>query len=140
MRFLLDTNVLSEPTRIQPDTRVLRWLHDLDEDRAFISVISLAEIRRGVSLLDVGRRREALSDWLSYELPQRFEGRLLPVDGPIAFAWGDLMANAKRAGRGLAAMDGFLASTAIAHDLTLATRNTKDFDGLGVRLIDPWLA
>lgn len=140
MRFLLDTNVLSEPTRTQPDTHVLRWLHDLDEDRAFISVISLAEIRRGVSLLDVGRRREALSDWLSYELPQRFEGRLLPVDGPIAFAWGDLMASAKRAGRGLAVMDALLASTAIAHDLTLATRNTKDFDGLGLRLIDPWLA
>ncbi|MCD2178802.1 type II toxin-antitoxin system VapC family toxin [Rhizobium sp. C1] len=139
MRVLLDTNLLSEPTRAQPEARVLQWLYELDEDRAFISVVSIAEIRRGVALLGAGRRQEALSDWLTHDLPQRFTGRLLHIDQRVALAWGDLMANAKRAGRGLSVMDGLLAATAVAHDLTLATRNTKDFAGLEVRLIDPWL-
>lgn len=139
MNVLLDTNVLSEPMRARPDSRVLLWLHELDEDRAFMSVVSLAEIRRGVALLDPGRRRDALSHWLEHHLPERFEGRLLQVDAATALAWGDVMAGAKRAGRGLSSMDGLLAATALAHDLTLATRNIKDFEGLGIRLIDPWL-
>lgn len=139
MRVLLDTNVLSEARRPQPDIRVLQWLHELDEDRTFISVISIAEIKRGLALLDPGRRREALSDWLANDLPQRFERRVLPVDETVALAWGDLLARAQRAGRILPVMDGFLAATAVARDLALATRNTKDFIGLDVRLVNPWL-
>ncbi|TZG32415.1 type II toxin-antitoxin system VapC family toxin [Agrobacterium sp. B1(2019)] len=138
MRLLLDTNVLSEVTKPRPDERVLKWLHELDEDRAFISIVSIAEIRRGVALMDSGRKRDALKEWLTYDLPQRFEHRTIPVDGPVAFAWGDLMALAKRNGRGLASMDGLIAATAVAHDLTLATRNTKDFEGLGIDIVDPW--
>ncbi|ODT14034.1 MAG: recombinase [Mesorhizobium sp. SCN 65-12] len=138
MRLLLDTNVLSEVTRPAPDARVLEWLDGLDEDRSFISVVSIAEIRRGVALMDEGRKREALAEWLTRDLPQRFEQRVLPVDEPVALAWGDLMGLAKRRGRGLSSMDGLIAATAIARRLTLATRNTKDFEGFGVELFDPW--
>ncbi len=138
MRLLLDTNVLSEVTRPAPDARVLEWLDRLDEDRSFISVVSIAEIRRGVALMDEGRKREALAEWLTRDLPQRFEQRVLPVDEPVALAWGDLMGLAKRRGRGLSSMDGLIAATAIARRLTLATRNTKDFEGFGVELFDPW--
>ncbi|TGQ74243.1 type II toxin-antitoxin system VapC family toxin [Mesorhizobium sp. M00.F.Ca.ET.186.01.1.1] len=140
MRLLLDTNVLSEVTRPTPDARVLNWLHGLDEDRSFISVVSIAEIRRGVALMDAGRKREALADWLARDLPQRFEQRGLPVDEPVALAWGDLMALAMRSGRSLSSMDGLIAATAVAQQLTLATRNTKDFEGLGLELFDPWTA
>ena len=140
MRLLLDTNVLSEVTRPAPDARVLDWLDGLDEDRSFISVVSIAEIRRGVALMDEGRKREALAEWLARDLPQRFEQRVLPVDEPVALAWGDLMGLAKRHGRGLSSMDGLIAATAIAQELTLATRNTKDFEGLGIELFDPWTA
>ncbi|MCR5860539.1 type II toxin-antitoxin system VapC family toxin [Mesorhizobium sp. J428] len=140
MRLLLDTNVLSEVTKPAPDTRVLKWLNGLDEDRSFISAISIAEIRRGVALMDPGRKREALAEWLAEDLPQRFEHRVLPVDEPVALAWGDLMGLAKRSGRGLSSMDGLIAATAIAHDLTLATRNRKDFEGFGLKLLDPWTA
>lgn len=140
MRLLLDTNVLSEVTKPRPDERVLQWLHGLDEDRTFISIVSIAEIRRGVALMDSGRKRDALHEWLRYDLPQRFESRIIPVEGPVAFAWGDLMALAKRSGRGLASMDGLIAATAIVHRLTLATRNTKDFEGFGIEIIDPWAA
>ena len=140
MRLLLDTNVLSEVTRPAPDARVLDWLDGLDEDRSFISAISIAEIRRGVALMDEGRKREALAEWLARDLPQRFEQRVLPVDEPVALAWGDLMGLAKRRGRGLSSMDGLIAATAIARQLTLATRNTRDFEGFGIELFDPWTA
>ena len=109
-----------------------------DEDRAFISVVTLAEIRRGVALMQTGRRRDALAHWLADDLVDRFAGRILPVDERTAFAWGDLMAEAKRRGLGLASMDGFLAATTIAHGLTLVTRNVQDFRGLAVELLDPW--
>jgi predicted nucleic acid-binding protein len=138
VRLLLDTNVLSEVTKPRPDGRVLEWLDGLDEDRTFISVVSIAEIRRGVALMDNGRKRDALAEWLARDLPQRFERRVIPVDEPVALAWGDLMGLAKRSGRGLASMDGLIAATAIAHDLILATRNTKDFEGLEIEIIDPW--
>lgn len=138
MRLLLDTNVLSEVTRPAPDARVLDWLDGLDEDRSFISVVSIAEIRRGVALMDEGRKREALAQWLAQDLPQRFEQRVLPVDEPVALAWGDLMGLAKRRGRGLSSMDGLIAATAIAQELTLATRNTNDFEGFGIELFNPW--
>ncbi len=138
MRLLLDTNVLSEVTRPAPGASVLDWLDRLDEDRSFISVVSIAEIRRGVALMDGGRKREALAEWLARDLPRRFEQRVLPVDEPVALAWGDLMGLAKRHGRGLSSMGGLIAATAIARELTLATRNTKDFEGFGIELFDPW--
>lgn len=140
MKLLLDTNVLSEVTKPSPDEGVLRWIHALDEDRTFISIVSIAEIRRGIALMDSGRKREALGEWLAHDLPQRFENRIIPVEGPVALAWGDLMALAKRSGRGLASMDGLIAATAVAHRLTLATRNTKDFEGFGVDIFNPWTA
>ncbi len=138
MKVLLDTNVLSEVTRPHPAIHVLEWLDALDEDQTFISVLSLAEIRRGIALLDQGRRRDVLSEWLAADLPQRFGDRVIPVDQTVALAWGDLMAVAKRSGRGMSSMDGLIAATAIAHDLTLATRNIKDFEGLNIKLLDPW--
>ncbi len=138
MRLLLDTNVLSEVTKPRPEGRVLAWLDGLDEDRSFISVVSIAEIRRGVALMDNGRKRDALVEWLALDLPQRFEHRVIPVDERVALAWGDLMGEAKRRGRGMSSMDGLIAATAVAHGLVLATRNIKDFEGVGINLIDPW--
>jgi predicted nucleic acid-binding protein len=138
VKFLLDTNVLSEARRPRPDRGVLEWLDRLDEDRAFVSVVSLAEIRRGGALMEKGRRRDALAGWLARDLPERFAGRILAVDQRTAFAWGDLMAEAKRRGVGLASMDGLMAAAALAHDLTLVTRNTRDFRDLHVALLDPW--
>ena len=138
MNVLLDTNVLSEVRRPAPDPKVLAWLDTIDEDRAFISVASIAELRRGIALMEDGRRRDALASWLAEDLPARFVGRIVPIDPAIAERWGDLMAQARRSGLALSVMDGFFAATALARELVLATRNTKDFAPLGVPLFDPW--
>ena len=138
MNVLIDTNVLSEARRLEPNRGIIEWLDSLDEDRAFISVISLAEIRRGVALMDKGRRRDALAEWLTHDLVERFAGRILAIDDRVAIAWGDLMAEAKRRGIGLASMDGLLAATAVVHDLTLVTRNVRDFQDFELKLFDPW--
>jgi toxin FitB len=136
--FLLDTNVVSEWVRPQPDRNVISWLAEVDEDRIFISVISFAEIRRGVEMLPAGRRRERLASWLAEELPARFEERILDVDPQVAETWGVVMARGQKIGLALGSMDGFVAATAEAHGLTLASRNIKDFRRLGISLLDTW--
>jgi predicted nucleic acid-binding protein len=138
MNLLLDTIVLSEVQRTAPDLKVLGWLDAVDEDRVFISVASIAELRRGIALMDDGRRRDALANWLANDLPARFAERILPIDRVVAEQWGDLMARSRRSGVALSAMDGFFAATALAKDLTLVTRNVKDFASFGVPLFNPW--
>ena len=87
MTFLLDTNVISEWTKPRPDSGLIAWLAAVDEDRTFISVVTLAEIRYGIARAARGRRRDRLEAWLRDELPLRFEGRVLPIDAVTADAW-----------------------------------------------------
>jgi predicted nucleic acid-binding protein len=138
VNLLLDTNVLSEPQRPAPDLKVLSWLDAVDEDRVFISVASIAELRRGIALMDDGRRRAALAAWLADDLPARFAERILAIDHAVAERWGDLMAQSRRSGVALSVLDGFFAATALANDLTLVTRNVRDFAPFGVTLFNPW--
>lgn len=138
MNFLIDTNVISEVTKPRPDPRVVAFLHETDEDRLFLSVITLGELRRGVALKADGRAKSALDAWLRLDLPERFSGRIVDITAPVAEAWGELMATAKRQGAALHALDGFLAATAQAHGQTLVTRNVKDFAPFGLPLLNPW--
>jgi predicted nucleic acid-binding protein len=116
----------------------MTWLAQADEDRVFISVVTLAEIRHGIERLPAGARRSRLDAWLTTELPARFETRVLSVDAETANAWGRIMARGQAVGRPVATMDAFIAATAEQHSLTVVTRNVTDFDALGVRLVNPW--
>jgi predicted nucleic acid-binding protein len=136
--FLLDTNVISELTRPQPESRVTDWLGSIDETQLYLSVLSLGEIRRGVSALAPGHRRTRLENWLVTELPVRFAGRLLPIDAAIADRWGQVAGLAQSRGKPLPVIDGLLAATALCHDLKIATRNVQDFLIPGVLSFDPW--
>jgi len=136
--FLLDTNVVSESMRPRPDPNVVAWLSAVDEEETFLSVISFAELRRGIELLPVGRRRERLAEWIDEDLSTRFHGRVLYVDRLVGDSWAGIMSRTERAGRRLDVMDAFIAATAESHDLTLVTRNTRDFDALELPLFDPW--
>jgi predicted nucleic acid-binding protein len=136
--FLLDTNVLSEWVKPQPNPHVVAWLDEVDEDRVFLSVASLAEIRRGIELMPPGKRRDRLTDWLTGSLPARFKGRVLDIDSRIADAWGIVMARGQRTGASVGVMDAFFAATAEVHRLTLVTRNVQHFVKLDISLLDPW--
>ena len=138
MNFLLDTNVISEWTKPRPDEGVVRWLADADEDRVFVSVVTLAELRYGVERLPAGARRRRLDSWLSDEIRTRFEARVLSVDAAIADIWGAVVARRNAAGRPIGNIDALIAATAKHHELALVTRDVKDFEGLGLRLLDPW--
>jgi predicted nucleic acid-binding protein len=139
VNFLLDTNVVSEWVRPRPDDGVMTWLSEADEDRVFISVVTLAELRHGIERLPSGARRDRLDAWLTSQVPDRFETRVLPVDAAIANAWGRIMTRGQATGRPVGTMDAFIAATAEQHNLTLVTRNVADFDVLGIQLVNPWI-
>src|SRR5579863_6547753 len=119
MSFLLDTNVVSEWTNPKPDPGLIAFLSHEDEQTLFLSVVSLAELRRGVNRLPHGQRRMRLDQWLREDLPMRFDGRLLGIDAATADMWGQLVADRERTGRPLGAMDGWIAAIARVHGLTL---------------------
>lgn len=139
MNFLLDTNVVSEWVKQQPNPGVVDWLAEVDEDRTFLRIVTIAELRHGIQRLDDGRRRRRLDAWLRDELTVRFEARIIPIDLPVADTWGDLVARREAAGRPIRAMDAFIAATANVHALALVTRNVSDFESSVGDLVNPWL-
>lgn len=138
MRFLLDTNVVSEWAKPRPDPNVVAWLDSVDEDAVFLSAVTIGELRYGIAKLPAGVRRERLTAWLRDELLPRFETRVLAVDAVVAEAWGDVVAEADKRGRPIGAVDAYVAAVARVHDLTLVTRNTSDFDGAVESIFNPW--
>lgn len=136
--FLVDTNVVSEFIRPQPDARVIRWLEAANPESLFASVVTFGEIRLGIEDLPVSKRRAALEEWLEQGLPQWFESHLLPVTKAIADRWGRLTIKAKRKGIAITTADGLIAATALEHDLAIVTRNVKDFAATGVTIVNPW--
>ncbi len=140
MSFLLDTNVLSEASKPQPNDAVRTWLHSVDEDMLFVSAITLAELRFGIERLPPGARRNSLELWLSESLIERLGSRLLVVDSAIATEWGCLLARTEARGRRMNTMDCFLAATARVHQLIMVTRDTEHFSNVGCELFNPWSA
>ena len=140
MKFLLDTNVLSEGFRRFPDPEVIDWLHEVPEDSTFISAITVGEVRKGIEKLPLGRRRTNLDAWLGGGLIRRFEGRILPVDELVADLWGRTLARCQAGGRPVDPIDAQIGATALYYELTLVTRNVSDFTPMGIELFNPWLS
>ena len=139
MNYLLDTNVLTEIRRKQPNDNVVRWLEQTPEDYLYVSILNLAEIRKGIAKLEVGQQRNDLMQWLYDALATRFAGRILAIDLETALLWGQLAGQAERRGQPLPAIDTLLAATAIRHELILVTRNQRDFRRIPVAMYNPWL-
>lgn len=135
--WLVDTNVISELRRRDPDANVRAWFGQRPATELYLSVLTLGEIRKGVEALTDSGRRTVLNQWLERELPVFFADRLLPIDAAVAHQWGQLLA---KAGRSLPAIDSLLAATALHHNLVLVTRNLKDVAGLPVKVLNPWEA
>lgn len=138
MKYLLDTNVISEWTKPRPHPGVVRWLAQAEEENLFLSVITLGELWHGIGRLPPGTRRTRLADWIEHDLASRFEGRILGISQEIARVWGQLLAESQQRGKAMHAVDALLAATAVTGSLTLVTRNEKDFVAAGVRLFNPF--
>jgi predicted nucleic acid-binding protein len=137
--FLIDTNILSEYNRPGvPNAGVKRWLETTARELQHVSVITLAEIQKGIELLDEGKRRSQLEQWLTQDLEAWFTGRVLPVDRQVSRRWAALVAQGMRRGRPLPTIDSLIAATAIAHGLTIVTRNVRDFESTGAATLNPW--
>ncbi len=135
---LLDTNVISELVKPKPDPAVTRWIDATDESLLFLSVLTLGEIRKGIVSLPDASRRVSLETWLDHELVLRFAGRILVIDQAIADRWGRIAAKAVARKSPLPVIDGLLAATAMQHNLTLVTRDTKDVAVTEVAVFNPW--
>jgi toxin FitB len=137
MRFLLDTNIISNATKPQPSAMLLSWLADQVDSDLFISTLSLAEIHCGILEKTVGKKRRELEDWFGGpEGPQElFCGRILGFDERAALVWGRLMAERTRSGQPRSALDMLIASIAQVNDCILVTDNVKHFPG--IKLFNP---
>jgi predicted nucleic acid-binding protein len=134
--YLFDTNVLSEIRKLRPNEQVWNTIAAIPPETLFLSAITLGEIEKGRQKLPEGPRRKALTEWLEYDIPQYFAGRILAIDGDIMITWGRLVVHHPRT---LPVMDSLLAATCLHHHLTLLTRNEKDFDDIeGITVCNPW--
>ncbi len=138
MTYLLDTNVVSEWARPRPEATVVRWLADVDEDQVFISVVTLAELEKGIRLLSESAKRRRLEEWVQTDLQERFGSRMIDITPDIAREWGRVTADRQTIGRPISTLDAFLAATARLGAHTLVTRNDRDFADTGVQLLNPW--
>ncbi len=136
--LLLDTCVLSEFAKKQPDTTVVRWLSAQLEDRFYISVITIGELKRGVERLPPSARREQLNQWLARDILERFDGRIVAIDTVTMLRWGGLRAHLDAIGKPMQPIDSLIAATALARGFDLATRNLNDFAHAGLQIVNPW--
>ena len=131
--FLFDTVALSEAAKPQANEGFLAWLDAVPVVHIHTSVLCLGEIRRGIEMLPTGAKRERLAEWLEMDLPTMLAGRVLSVDGDVAQIWGRLGARGSQS-----PIDALIGANAAAAGLTIVSRNVRDFDGLGVAVLNPW--
>jgi predicted nucleic acid-binding protein len=138
MRYLLDTNVISEIVSKQPNQSVLDWVKDTDENLLHLSVITIGEIKKGIEKLPSSARKDQLVNWLQDDLLQRFRDRLVSIDIEVMLHWGELTAHLEMIGRPLPAIDSLIAASVSQGDFVLVTRNTSDFMATGIPTLNPW--
>jgi toxin FitB len=137
MGHLLDTCVLSEFKKKQPEQKVIDWLDTQIEESLFLSVVTIGEIQKGIALLPASKRQAELAIWLE-DLIYRYGQRVLPLDTEVMRQWGQLTGALEKQGRILPLLDSLIAATSLAHQLVLVTRNESDFAGTNVGIFNPW--
>ena len=138
MKYLLDTNVISELVVNNPNKNVVSFLERLNEQDLYLSVITIGEIKFGIEKLKDGAKKEKLLIWLNNDLLERFEHRIIDIDVDIMLKWGYINSKLQKIGRPVPIMDALIASTALSKNLKLLTRNEKDFKDLDVEMVNPF--
>ena len=138
--ILLDTNVISEPQRREPNARVLEWIDAQALETLYLSAITVAELRAGIALMPAGKRRDSLHGNLEKRLLPMFANRVLSFDMACTKAYAELLAKCRAAGFAVETADAFIAAVALANGFAVATRDTSPFEAAGVSVINPWQA
>jgi predicted nucleic acid-binding protein len=138
VKYLLDTCLISELVKKEPNAAVLTWLDEQDEQTLFLSVLTTGELQKGVSRLPSGVRKDDLQGWIEHDLSERFGERILDLDLETSLAWGKLQGEAELKGEKLPVMDSLIAATAIVHGMAVVTRNVKDMERCRARVFNPW--
>lgn len=136
--IVLDTNVISELWKVEPDSSVLTWIDSQMVETLYLSTITIAELRFGLATMPEGKRRTIYRDRLEREVLPVFTGRILSFDLDASQAYAQLMARAKEAGRAIGKADGYIAAAAAVRGLIVATRDASPFEAAGLRVINPW--
>jgi predicted nucleic acid-binding protein len=138
MNYILDTNVISELIKKQPNPQVVQWIDQQEAGRMYLSVVTIGELQKGITKLPSSERKNALQSWLDTDLRLRFDNRILELTSSVLTQWGRLTGTLELQGRVLSAFDSLIAATCLHHQATLVTRNEDDFQGTGVTIINPW--
>lgn len=136
--IVLDTNVVSELMRPSPDPAVENWVINRPAGRLFFSAVGEAELRYGVAIMPAGRRRDALASEIEAMLREDFAGRVLPFDSDAARAYAEIAASRRASGRAASQADSQMAAIARSRGMALATRNVRDFEDMGLDILNPW--
>lgn len=136
--ILLDTNVVSEPLRPEPNARVIEWIDAQPIETLYLSAMTVAELRAGVALMPVGRKRDRLNDYIEKNVLPSFAGRVLPFDLACTHAYAQVLATARRAGSRIETADALIAAVAAANGFIVATRDASPFEAAGLPVINPW--
>ena len=138
MRFLLDTCVISELAKRVPNGNVVAWLRAQDPESLYLSFVTIGELKKGIVKRNGDARALSLERWLNDDIISGFSDRLLPVDQMVALAWGQICGEAERLGVKRPVSDSLIAATALAHGMTVATRNVSDMAYTGVPVVNPF--
>jgi len=138
VNYLVDTSVVSELTKPNPNLAVVGRLKSIENHRLFLSVITLGELEKGIARLPDSNRKEQLTNWLEQQLISQFEGRLLGFGQDCARRWGRIQEQSGAQGNSLPAIDSMIAATALVHDLVVITRNGTEIERCGAKVLNPW--
>lgn len=138
MKYLLDTCIISALIKPHQNEKVVEWIQEKEENDLFLSVLTIGEIHKGIAKLPESKKKKSLIKWVEEDLKKRFAGRILDINEEIAIQWGEIQGESEKKGKKMPVIDSLIAAAAIKEDLTVVTRNTKDMENSGCKIINPW--
>lgn len=138
MKYLLDTCLISELTKTEPNKKVVDWVLSENETNFYVSVLTFGELHKGIEKLPKSKKKEELRIWVENELKNRFQNRIIGIDIRVSITWGKIQCIAEKKGKPMPAIDSLIAATGIVHGLIVVSRNVSDMEQSGVELFNPW--